>query len=115
MFQRCSGRVPAGPWNGAGTLLERRWNGIGAEPPDLSSGHLAVRPGLVGTPLLLPGRAGVARAGAGGWPGRPASGLACGLACDLVLAAAAQALPVCVQMPGPAYVLLHVHTWAGLS
>ena len=65
-------------------------------------------PGLVGTPPLLPGRAGVARAGAGGWPGRPASGLACGLACDLVLAAAAQALPVCVQMPGPAHVLLHV-------
>ena len=97
-------------WNPAGTALALEWDWSRA---GLSSEHL--QPSLVGTPLLLPGRAGVARAGAGGWPGRPASGLACGLACDLVLAAAAQALPVCVQMPGPAHVLLHVHTWAELS
>ena len=91
-------------WSPAGTGLERDWSraadGVAQRGWDA---------------LLLPGRAGAARAGAGGWPGWPARGLACGLACDLVLAAAAQALPVCVQMPGPAHVLVHVHTWAELS
>ena len=37
VFQRRSSRVPARPWNGAGTLLERRWNGIGAEPDSARS------------------------------------------------------------------------------